>query len=257
MPTGLKRIDTRSGHTYQLDGQPCPGVTTIISGGIPKPALMHWSARTVAEHIYNLDDDTVITMKHQNPSATINAWKNIPFQQRNKAAARGTTIHSYAEKLVKGHDVDVPIHLAGYVQACVDFLNEWRIAPIHVEAIVGNRQHHYCGTVDLICDLPDGRRALMDYKTSASGIWPEAALQLAAYRNAEFVVDNDGDEYPIEKLGINCAYAIWIKDGTYEVRPLQTGPEVFDVFLAAATTATAAPTMKTWVGEPEQWRTRA
>lgn len=256
MPTGLKRIDYRGGHKYELDGLACPGVTTLINGGVPKPALMHWAARVVAQHVYDLDDDTVLAMKHRSPQATVNTWKAVPFQQRDQAAVQGTEVHGYAERLVRGWDVDVPLHLGGYVQACVDFMNSWRVAPVVVEGMVGSRKHQYCGTVDLIADLPDGRRALIDYKTAKSGIWPEAALQLAAYRHAEFVVI-DGEEVPLSQLGISCAYAVWVKDGSYEVRPLQTGPDVFDVFLAASTTATATKTMRSWVGEPETWSAHA
>lgn len=258
MPAGLERINTRWGHSYKLDGQPCPGVTTLLKDGVPKPALMHWAARVVAQHVYDLDDDTVLAMKHASPLATVNKWKQIPFQQSKDAAARGTEVHGYAERLVKGWDVDVPLHLAGYVKAAVDFQNDWRIRPVLVEAVVASRTHQYCGTVDLIADLPDGRRALMDYKTTKSGIWPEAALQLAAYRHAEFTVTNDGDEYPLDKLGISCAYGVWLKgDGTYEVVPLRTDLDVFEVFLSAARTAKATKTMKSWIGEPETWKANA
>jgi len=250
----IERVETRWGHKYKIDGEDAPGVTTLISGGVPKPALMHWAARSVAEHVYHLDVDTLLEERGRAPEITVNNWKSVPFKASKKAAARGTEIHGYAERLVKGWDVDVPIHLAGYVQACVDFLNEWRPAPVLVEAVVASKEHRYCGTVDLIADLPDGRRALMDYKTSGSGVYGEAALQLAAYRWADTVVDKTGNEFPLANLGINCAYAVWLKDGAYEVRPLRTDEHVFTVFLAAADVARNTKDMQTWVGEPELWK---
>lgn len=254
MTAGLKRIDHARGHSYELDGKPCPGVTTLIGKGIPKPALMHWAARVVAEHVYSLDDATVLSMKHASPEFTVNTWKKVPFQQRDQAADRGTEVHKFAERLVKGWDVDVPIHLEGYVASAVQFMKEWRVAPVLVEAMVGSRSHNYCGTVDLICDLPDGRRALMDYKTAKSGIFPEAAIQLAAYRNAEFVVGKDDQEFPLHKLGINCTYAIWLREDGYDVYPLHSGPEVFECFLSAATTGRFVDVMKSWVGQAEAWK---
>lgn len=253
MPAGLERINTRWGHSYKLDGQPCPGVTTLIGAGVPKPALLRWAPRVVAEYVVGLPRHELDELLRKPRFDAIKHLKTVPERVRDKAAIRGTEVHGYAERLVKGWDVEVPVHLTGYVQACVDFQNQWRIAPVLVEAVVGSRTHHYCGTVDLIADLPDGRRAIMDYKTAKSGIWPETALQLAAYRHAEFVVTKDGDEYPLSKLGISCAYAVWVRDGSYEVRPLNTGPDVFDVFLAASTTANAAKAMRSWVGEPETW----
>lgn len=250
--TGLKRIPTRWGHRYELDGRDCPGVTTLIKHGIPNPKLMHWAARAVAQHVYDLGDDELLSKKHQPQQQTVSAWKSVPFKKAKEAAARGTDVHTFAEKLIKGLGVQVPEHLAGYVQSAVDFMQTWRPAPIAIEAVVGNREHHYCGTVDLIADLPDGRRALMDYKTSRTGIYPEAALQLAAYRNAEFMGEN-GDETRLSTLGINCAYAVWLRPDGYDVIPLDTSPEVFNAFLSAAAVATFADTMTKWVGKPEAW----
>ena len=42
---------THNGHRYKLDGLPVTGVTTIIGGGIPKPALVRWAPRVVAEWV--------------------------------------------------------------------------------------------------------------------------------------------------------------------------------------------------------------
>jgi len=42
---------THNGHRYRLDGMPVTGVTTILGGGIPKPALVRWAPRVVAEWV--------------------------------------------------------------------------------------------------------------------------------------------------------------------------------------------------------------
>ena len=42
-------------HRYWLDGKHIPGVTTLIKGGIPAPALTYWAARTVAEWVADHD----------------------------------------------------------------------------------------------------------------------------------------------------------------------------------------------------------
>jgi hypothetical protein len=42
---GLERIETKRGHKYVLDGTPTKGVTTLLGTGMPKPALMYWSAK--------------------------------------------------------------------------------------------------------------------------------------------------------------------------------------------------------------------
>ena len=46
--TETKRRNHGRGHSYLLDGEKVPGVTTLISNGFPKSALINWAARTVA-----------------------------------------------------------------------------------------------------------------------------------------------------------------------------------------------------------------
>ncbi|HRE00728.1 MAG TPA: hypothetical protein PLV68_05480, partial [Ilumatobacteraceae bacterium] len=41
------------GHGYFLDGEKVRGVTTIIGDGIPKPALLDWSAKMTAQFVVN------------------------------------------------------------------------------------------------------------------------------------------------------------------------------------------------------------
>lgn len=256
--SGLERIETRDGgHRYILDGEPCPGVTTLIGKAVPKPNLVPWAARVVAETVADMRAEELDRLRMGPRETMVNALKRVPFQQRDAAAVRGREVHAYAERLVKGWDVQVPVHLAGYVDSAVTFMNEWRVAPVHVEASVGSRIPRYCGTVDLICDLPDGRRALMDYKTSRSGVYPETAVQLAAYRHAEFVVARDGSEVPLKHLGINCTYAIWLREDGYDVIPVRSDELVYDFFLNIARTGRHMESMKDWVGEPETWKAPA
>lgn len=256
--SGLVRTETRDGgHRYTLDGVPCPGVTTLISQGIPKPNLLRWAARVVAETVADMHPDDLDKLRLGPRDAMVAQLKQVPFRQRDVAAVRGKEVHAYAEQLIKGADVDVPERLAGYVASAVQFMNEWRPAPVLVEASVGSRAHRYCGTVDLICDLPDGRRALMDYKTSMSGIYPETAVQLAAYRHAEFAVDGTGAEIPLAHLGINCTYAVWVREDSYDVIPVRSDRLVFEFFLNAAHTGRRLDGMKEWVGAPESWKAAA
>ena len=255
--TTLKRLNYGRGHGYKLDGRKVDGVTTLIGNGFPKPALIKWSAKTVAEYVADADPSTLDSLRSLGRDGMVTALKGVPWSQRDAAAVRGTEVHGYAERLSKGERIDdVPDHLAGHVESCVKFLDEWRIAPVHTELLIGSRTYRYAGTLDLIADLPDGRRALMDYKTTASGIWPETALQLAAYRYADFYVGSDGREYPMADLGINCTYGVWIRADGYDVIPVDTGSDAatspaFAMFRASAYIARGFDVMKEWVGEVE------
>ena len=242
----LRRYETARGHWYQLDGVKIDGVTTLISQGLPKPALPYWAARCVAEYVAD-NLGAVNAMAEAGRDALVAALKEVPWAQRDAAAVRGTEVHTLAERLIRGEEVEVPEHLAGHVEAYVKFLDQWKPEPIIVEAPVGSRRWRYAGTVDMVVRLPDGRRVIADIKTTSSGIWPETAYQLAAYRFAEFYVDAAGQEQPMPQ--VDAGYAIWVRADGYDVIPVECGEHVFKTFLHIAWVARAARDAKNLIGE--------
>lgn len=228
-------------HRYKLDGKWVPGVTTLIKGGLPAPALMYWSARTVAEWVAD-NESSLEQLRAMGRGPMVQALKEVPWEKRDTAAVRGTDVHDLAEKLIHGVEVDVPEHLDGYVQACVDFMDQWKPTPIVVERPLAHRAHWWAGKPDIFASLPDGRVILFDYKTSASGIWPETAFQLAAYSHAEFYVDTDGAEQPIPKVDL-CA-AVHLTPGGYEVVPVKADDDTYKEFRHIAFVAEAAKRAK-------------
>jgi len=201
-------------HRYKLDGAWVPGVTTILGKGIAKPFLVDWAAREVAKfaadnlEILNALDDT---------DARYDLLKTAHNRHRDKTAVRGTDIHAIAEELLHGREAEIPEHLAGYVEGYVRFLDQWQPTPVITERPCASRANWYAGTPDAIVTLPDGERLLMDWKTGKN-VYGEVALQLAAYRNAEFYVDEDGTEQPMPEV-----------DGLAVVHVTPTGTDVFRI----------------------------
>jgi hypothetical protein len=177
----------------------------------------------------------------------VNYLKSVPWSLRDAAAARGTEVHALAEKLSHGEEVDVPPELTAYVDSALKFLNEWQPRTVLTEVVVASRQWGYAGTFDLLADLPNGRRVLFDYKTSASGIWPETALQLAAYRHADTYLGTDGTEMPASELEIEYCAAVWVRPDGYDVIPVDTDEAVFRAFLHVQYVARVTDNMKSWV----------
>lgn len=225
----IKRIQRGRNHSYSIDGRKAIGVTTAIGEGFPKPALPYWAAKVVAQHVVDMDLDDLDVLRRLGREAAVGALKNIPWAQRNAAAVRGTEVHNIAEKVITGQDVPIPEHLFGHVEAVVAFLDEWQVKPVLVEKVVGSYAFGYCGTFDLIGDLPDGRRVLFDYKTSA-GIYPDMALQLAAYRWADVFVAEKDLELPMSEVRIDEAKAVHVRADGYDVIPLDTSESVFKIF---------------------------
>ena len=198
-------------HSYELDGVKVPGVTTLLSKGLPKPALPPWAAKSVAEYVADNPDQVRSMLDSMGRESIVGALKGVPWDKRDEAAARGSEIHALAERIVMGEEVELPEHLVGYVQGYVDFVDAWAITAHHAEVSVARRPRDgvpgYAGTFDADVTIGAGplagRRGLVDWKTSR-GVYGEAGLQLAAYANADFMLV-DGAEVAIPEydfLGI-------------------------------------------------------
>lgn len=202
----IRRIETAKGHYYRdANGQRIPGVTTILGNGVPKPALINWAANSTAEAAVDRWDE----LAELAPTARLKELQNARYKTTDKAKRRGTEIHGYGERLVQGQEVDgIPDELRGHCEGYVEFLNAHDVEPVLVEATVVSYKYGYAGTLDLVAWLThpeDGRQLwLLDLKSNDKGIFGETALQLAAYRYAEFYVDADGKEQPmipVERTG--------------------------------------------------------
>jgi hypothetical protein len=234
-------------HRYWLDGKPVPGVTSLIKGGLPAPALVYWAARTVAEYVAD-NGEAVEQLRTMGRNSMVAALKETPWTARDTAGIRGTDVHALAERLVWGEEVETPEHIAGHVEACARFLDLWKPKGLVVEKSVGHRAHWWAGRPDLLAELPDGRVALFDWKT-AKGIYPETAYQLAAYSHAEFwVEDDETTEHPLPKVDF-CA-AVHIREDGFDVIPVDGSDATYKHFRHIAFVAGAAKNNKELVGAP-------
>lgn len=243
----ITRRNHGKGHSYRIDGERVPGVTTILGATLPKPALIEWAGKTTAGYAVDYWDDLAALP----PSKRLDRLNRARFEDRDAAANRGTEVHTLAERHLAGQEVEIPDELEGHFRAYEAFLTDWNPRPIALEVVVGHRTMGYCGTVDNITQLADGDRWLIDYKTSRSGIFPETALQATAYAHAEVYVDNDGEEHPLEELGIQRCGALHLRaDGTYDLQPLVTGDDVWAFFRHLAWLYRQQDAMTEWVGSP-------
>lgn len=219
-------------HTYRLDGQLVPGVTTIL-GVLDKPAIPKWAATQVAEYVAD-HADAVEHLRAMGRDPMIAALKGIPWQKRDDAATRGTTLHDHAERLLNGEDVELDDDdpLLPVVEQAIAFMEEWQIEPVLVEQSVASREHRWAGRLDLGARYvrPDtGHRGLgiFDWK-SGKALYPEYAWQLNAYAHAEFYGEG-GDEHPMPEF--DAAFGVQIRADGYDVAPFAFGPHIYDEFL--------------------------
>jgi hypothetical protein len=245
----IQRKDTGRNHHYidlDNDNQRVPGVTTLTDQGMPKPALFNWSAEATAA--YALDEwDKLATLP---PSERLALMKRGRYLTGDRAKAKGTAIHKLAERLLADEKVPIPDGLGGYAHACADFLDQFDVRPVHVEATVYSETHRHVGTLDLIADLtlPDqpeyehiprddngDSRALLDWKTGRSGIFGDVALQLAPYRFSEFLILPDGDTIDMPEVDF-CA-GIHLRPDGYQLVELLCDSDTYRDFLYVKETA--------------------
>jgi hypothetical protein len=111
------------------------------------------------------------------------------------------------------------------------FVRDYEPEYLATEASVYSRKWHYAGTLDAIVKI-DNRTLLLDAKTG-KGVYPEVALQLAAYRYADFIGAPDGSEEPMYPVD-GCAVLHLPAEGpTYQLVDVRADEQIFKSFLYA------------------------
>jgi len=240
--TEFRRRNYGRGHAYYLGDRKLDGVTTLISAGLPKPALVKWAANSAAD----LACDEWEQLAELPLSERRKRIAGAPDAKRNAAAVKGTRIHALADPLARGKEVAVPEELAGHVEACVRFLDEWDVQTQWAESPVYHEKYLYAGTLDLIATVA-GETWLLDWKTSASGAYGDTAFQLAAYRHATHMIDLDGEVIPMPQVD-RCG-VIWLRSDGYELYPYDADQSVWRQFLYIQQVAKAAAESRDYKGD--------
>jgi hypothetical protein len=259
-PIGLSRDEKhnyylRTGsETLHLDAAPdvirgpMPSVTAILRMLDKSGPLVGWAKReTAACAVRNLDMLTSM-VANGGPDAAQRWLAGIPDYQRDTSADLGSRVHALADAVSKGIETVPTPEEAQFVIAYRRFLDDFEPRVLLSEFLVANLTHDYAGTADLAA-LIDGELWLLDIKTGKN-VYPETAIQLAGYANAE-IVGEPGDPvtYPLpafERFGV-----LHLRPDGYELRPFEVGNRAFEAFLALRTAYAYAQTdMPEAIGEP-------
>lgn len=256
-------------HQYRMTEHPGPahkvtnpelratGATTHLDGGVPKPNLIYWAGKTVAEYVKANPLDVEL-MRERDGVEGFDMVKELasePNKVRDAAGERGTEIHDYAEALLHGKAVEVPDELAPYVDGYLRLIDEWDIKPVLTETSVGNRKDWYVGRLDSIVRIGalGDCLVLLDWKTSR-GVYGETGLQTAAYARAEFYVTDDEPDVEIPLPQVERTMVCHITpEGSYLYDLAKTPAEIdrhYDMFIAAAFTAKTKKERDAIITEP-------
>lgn len=218
--------DGRRVYRHPVTGEEVPSVTTIISGGIPKPKLVNWSAKMAAEH-------AVANWARLSGLPVAEKLSEIRYAHERytkKAADTGDTVHALAEAWSTGQPFpDVPREVNGFVNQLVNFMMDERPEFIESEATVWSRSYGYAGTLDFIAKI--GPQTLWVDIKSGKNLHDEVGLQLAALSRADFIIRENGDE--VEMPPCDGLAALHIRPRSWKLVTLNHGDDCFRAFLAA------------------------
>jgi hypothetical protein len=173
-------------------------VTTII-GQLDKPALLYWSAEEAAKCAVSVARSLPARIEEEGPEAVVKWLRDARFRPpkgQRSAADLGSAVHDACEEYAfTGQRPEVDDEVRPFLEQFDRWAQVWQPEYLAAEAAVYNRTYGYAGTLDAIA-VVDGQKVLLDYKTSRKSIdgqgkptgpYPEAALQLAAYRYSELL----------------------------------------------------------------------
>jgi hypothetical protein len=210
-------------------------VTTILKA-VPKPALVYWSAKEAAKCA--LEDRKRIDAIYGDGDgydAALKWIKDACWRGSKGKMDLGTAVHEAIEAWV----LDKPLPEWGddvepFMLQFVQFLEDFDPTFLQTELTVYSRTHKYAGTLDAIVEIDglegfDGKATLLlDHKTG-SGIYPEVALQLAAYRHAQFMEAPDGKEHPVPE--VDGGAVLHLRPDGYDLIPVVCDENVHRHFL--------------------------
>ncbi|MFF2039363.1 hypothetical protein ACFVVX_02950 [Kitasatospora sp. NPDC058170] len=241
---GAVRTIQRGGSRFYLDPDrpeiKLPGVTSIISM-LPKPFLMYWAAKLTAE----LAVDSlpfVAQMAERDRQGAVDYLKGASRRYTKIRADIGSKAHDLFERMIRGEFVGrVHPDLEPYRVLFADFLAKVNPELVRAEDCAWSDRYGYAGSFDAILRiwLDDERRPtpdrsgtpvllMVDWKTSAA-TYPEVALQMAAYANADLIISPDGSRESMPDF--DGAAVLHITPEGWALKPVRIDADVFDLFL--------------------------
>lgn len=225
-----------------------PGVTSVLNM-MPKPFLKPWGEKLVAtEAVEGLKN--WLPLAERSPQAAIDYLKTTPKRSTQGAADIGTAAHGIFEALAKGESLgQITPDLQPFADHYADFLAEVQPEFLALEDTVWSEKHAYAGSFDALARI-QGRLAWIDNKTTKSGVYPEVALQLSAYANADYILTEEGEQHHLPNEDTQHGLVVHVRPEGWALYEVPIGPEIFEVFLNLRSIFTWDSISRSIVGKP-------
>ena len=255
-PVGTARIPRRAQGFYRdpVTGDRLRSVTTILNQGSPKEALIHWAGNLVAETA--IDNLPALVRASRNPETRQQAYdwlRRAHTRKKDERADVGSAVHALIEAHILGQPVPQELtenpEFRPYVANFHRFVAEWDITFTASEMVVANYDDGYAGTLDYTLTspllthalkAPAGAEFMGDTKTGGEldgrtydggvkGVYPEAGVQMSAYRRAPYGWLRDGTRVA-RPLAHDIGIVLHLRPEGYRVYPVRCGDAEYAAF---------------------------
>lgn len=247
---GPARIPQPSQGWYRVPGTDIKlrRVTTILNGGYPKPELVFWAANLTATDAFATLPRLVAASLNPAEKEEAYDWlRKGHIRKKEERGEIGGAVHDVIEAKVLGQPIPESFltdeEIAPFVDHFLRFVAEWEIEFEASEMTVGNFTDGWAGKLDYLFRSPLIAAALQvapntlfigDTKTGGEldekGVYPEAGLQMSAYRKAEVCWLRDGTQLPMPKIH-DVGIVLHLRPEGYRPMPLKCGDDVYAAFL--------------------------
>lgn len=204
-------------YTWPPTGERFTSVTTILSV-LNKPFLVGWAAKEAAQYALTHHEE----LREMTAADAIKRISRAHKDIAQVSSELGTRVHACVERSIDGQPpLETPDHMRFFDAWKLVFKPEFLLS----EKTVFNRAEGYAGTFDFVARIGEAN-IIIDVKTGKA-VYPEVALQLAAYAHGEFV-GHDDKEVGLPR--IDGAAVLHLRPTGYKYYPVRIDSEVWDAF---------------------------
>lgn len=227
MPRNSTEIGQRRFYTF--NDQKFVSVTTALKAW-PMEWAIAYGAKHVAERAVFQASELATRLENDPIDQTLRWLKAAPNERRDAAAGHGTNVHEYLEYRLRGGS---PTEDATEASDAVDgFLDLYAPDPLYVESQVFSISESYAGSADAFLAI-HGKTYVFDLKTGGNATTDhKARLQLAAYRYADFIGEDDAMVAPVPVCDGALILSVPRDDPrSWQLLEVEAGPAEFRTFL--------------------------
>lgn len=256
-PVGAARIPRRSKAGFykcHSTGAMLRSVTTILNQGSPKESLIHWAGNLVAETALEFLPRLVRASLHPASRRDVYDWlRRAHTRKKDERGHLGDLVHQIIEAKILETPIPAELledpEMAPYIAHFEAFVRDWEVEFTAAEMVVANYDEAYAGKLDYtfrsrilatVLQAPVRTEFMGDTKTGGEldeltydggvkGVYPEAGIQMSAYRKAPYGWLRDGTRVK-RRLCHDIGVVLHLRPEGYRLYPLRCGDDVFAVF---------------------------